>query len=121
MVDHTPQTSQSITTIRGNTVTATIRVAAAGVGIKNLKQDLYHAYGYIIAHVTGTADSDSPQITVNGTLTGEVYNLGFATSMSTSSANKKENSFDFSGFTSKNFDFIIIMGSNTNKMLCPFL
>ena len=121
VVNHTPSVAQTITTIRGNTITGSLRIAASGVGIKNLKNDMYSAYGYLIAHVSGSADSDSPQIVVEGTFTGEVYALSFRTNMNTSYANTQEKTFNFSGYTPRDFDFLVIMGSNANKMLSPFL
>lgn len=121
VVNHTPSVAQTITTIRGNTITGSLRIAASGVGIKNLKNDMYSAYGYLIAHVSGSADSDSPQIVVEGTFTGEVYALSFRTNMNTSYANTKEKTFNFSGYTPRDFDFLVIMGSNANQMLSPFL
>ena len=123
VVNHTPSQTGTITTISGTKLSATAKVTVSKGTIHDLKTDFYNAYGYLVCRITGrTSEVSTVQLVTEVTFAGTPYKLAFNTSLNTSSANTTANSFNFTNNAwSGAFDYLIIMGSNCNQMLSPFL
>ena len=123
VVNHTPSQSGTITTISGTKLSATAKVTVSKGTIHDLKTDFYNAYGYLVCRITGrTSEVSTVQLVTEVTFAGTPYKLAFNTSLNTASANTTANSFKFTNNAwSGAFDYLIIMGSNCNQMLSPFL
>ena len=123
VVNHTPSQTGTITTISGTELSATAKVTVSKGTIHDLKIDFYNAYGYLVCRITGrTSEVSTVQLVTKVTFTGTPYKLAFNTSLNTASANTTANSFNFTNNAwSGAFDYLIIMGSNCNQMLSPFL
>lgn len=123
VVNHTPSQTGTITTISGTELSATAKVTVSKGTIHDLKTDFYNAYGYLVCRITGrTSEVSTVQLVTKVTFDGTPYKLAFNTSLNTTSANTTANSFNFTNNAlSDAFDYLIIMGSNCNQMLSPFL
>jgi hypothetical protein len=123
VVNHTPSRTGTITTISGTELSATAKVTVSKGTIHDLKTDFYNAYGYLVCRITGrTSEVSTVQLVTEVTFAGTPYKLAFNTSLNTASANTTANSFNFTNNAwSGDFDYLIIMGSNCNQMLSPFL
>lgn len=123
VVNHTPSQTGTITTISGTELSATAKVTVSKGTIHNLKTDFYNAYGYLVCRITGrTSEVSTVQLVTEVTFAGTPYKLAFNTSLNTAFTNTTANSFIFTndGWSGA-FDYLIIMGSNCNQMLSPFL
>ena len=123
VVNHTPSQTGTITTISGTELFATAKVTVSKGTIHDLKTDFYNAYGYLVCRITGrTSEVSTVQLVTEVTFAGTPYKLAFNTSLNTAYANTTANSFNFTNNAwSGAFDYLIIMGSNCNQMLSPFL
>ena len=123
VVNHTPSKTGTITTISGTELSATAKVTVSKGTIHDLKTDFYNAYGYLVCRITGrTSEVSTVQLVTEVTFAETPYKLAFNTSLNTASANTTANSFNFTNTAwSGAFDYLIIMGSNCNQMLSPFL
>ena len=108
MVNNIPQQTGTIKTVRGETITCGLSMAASSGKITNLKTDFYVAYGYLLCHVTANVSTDSPQMAVTFTTDKPVYGLSYST-----------NGYTFTFYGSRNIDFLIMIGTTCNNNLAP--
>ena len=119
VVNNTPQQTGTIKTVRGETITCGLSMAASSGKITNLKTDFYVAYGYLLCHVTANVSTDSPQMAVTFTTDKPVYGLSYSTNANTDSSKPITNGYTFTFYGGRNIDFLIMIGTNCNNNLAP--
>ena len=119
VVNHTPQQTGTIKTVRGETITCGLSMTASSGKITNLKADFYVAYGYLLCHVTANVSTNSPQMAVTFTTDKPVYNLSYSTNANTDSSRPITNGYTFTFYGGRNIDFLIMIGTNCNNNLAP--
>ena len=119
VVNNTPQQTGTIKTVRGETITCNLSMAASSGKITNLKTDFYVAYGYLLCHVTANVSTDSPQMAVTFTTDKPVYGLSYSTNANTDSSKPITNGYTFTFYGGRNIDFLIMIGTNCNNNLAP--
>ena len=119
VVNNTPQQTGTIKTVRGETITCSLSMAASSGKITNLKTDFYVAYGYLLCHVTANVSTDSPHMTVTFTTDKPVYDLSYSTNTNTDSSKPITNGYAFTFYGGRNIDFLIMIGTNCNNNLAP--
>ena len=119
VVNNTPQQTGTIKTVRGETITCGLSMAASSGKITNLKTDFYVAYGYLLCYVTANVSTNSPLMTVSFTTDKPVYGLYYSTNANTDSSNPITNGYTFTFYGGRNIDFLIMIGTKCDNNLAP--
>lgn len=119
VVNNTPQQTGTIKTVRGETITCGLSMAASSGKITNLKTDFYVAYGYLLCHVTANVSTDSPHMDVTFTTDKPVYGLSYSTNANTDSSKPITNGYTFTFYGDRKIDFLIMIGTKCNNNLAP--
>ena len=119
VVNNTPQQTGTIKTVRGETITCSLSMAASSGKITNLKTDFYVAYGYLLCHVTANVSTNSQHMTVTFTTDKPVYDLSYSTNANTDSSKPITNGYTFTFYGGRNIDFFIMIGTNCNNNIAP--